>query len=282
MLSEKIKKIDIKVQRNLSSFLVGNYKTFFKWRWLEFADFREYVPWDDTKNIDFIVSAREWKTIIRQYKEERELSIIFLLDLSPTMNFGLLDKTKLELLEEVFMTLSYAAIANNDKIWIILQENNDKFAYLNPKKWKANLFNLLKKIEEFSKKEINFNINLSLNYLNNLASKDNLVFIISDKLDIDEKILKISSIKNELIFISIFDDFENTLEGIDWLISFSAEWWDSITINLNDKKKKWEYLSYRQDKLEKFRKMLSKLNIKYLALDNKKNIFSEIFMMFKK
>lgn len=282
MLSEKIKKIDIKVQRNLSSFLVGNYKTFFKWRWLEFADFREYVPWDDTKNIDFIVSAREWKTIIRQYKEERELSIIFLLDLNPTMNFWLLDKTKLEILEEVFMTLSYAAIANNDKIWIILQENNDNFIYLNPKKWKANLFNLLKKIEEFSKKEINFNINSSLNYLNNLVSKDNLVFVISDKVDIDEKILKISSIKNELIFISVFDNFENTLEWMDWIISFSDFSGNSITINLNDKKKKWEYLAYRQEKLENFRKLLSKLNIKYLLLDNKTNIFSKLFLMFKK
>jgi uncharacterized protein (DUF58 family) len=282
MLSEKIKKIDIKVQRNLSSFLVGNYKTFFKWRWLEFADFREYVPWDDTKNIDFIVSAREWKTIIRQYKEERELSIIFLLDLNPTMNFWLLDKTKLEILEEVFMTLSYAAIANNDKIWIILQENNDNFTYLNPKKWKANLFNLLKKIEEFSKKEINFNINSSLNYLNNLVSKDNLVFVISDKVDIDEKILKISSIKNELIFISVFDNFENTLEWMDWIISFSDFSGNSITINLNDKKKKWEYLAYRQEKLENFRKLLSKLNIKYLLLDNKTNIFSKLFLMFKK
>lgn len=282
MLSEKIKKIDIKVQRNLSSFLVGNYKTFFKWRWLEFADFREYVPWDDTKNIDFIVSAREWKTIIRQYKEERELSIIFLLDLSPTMNFGLSGKTKLEILEEVFMTLSYAAIANNDKVWIILQENNDKFAYLNPKKWKANLFNLLNKIEEFSKKEINFNINASLTYLNNLKSKDNLIFIISDKLDLDEKILKVSSIKNEVIFISVFDDFENTLEWMDGLVSFSDFSGNSITINLNDKKKKWEYLAYRQEKLENFRKLLAKLNIKYLLLDNKINIFSKLFLMFKK
>lgn len=282
MLSEKIKKIDIKVQRNLSSFLVGNYKTFFKWKGLEFADFREYVPGDDTKNIDFIVSAREWKTIIRQYKEERELSIIFLLDLSPTMNFGVKNESKLEILEEIFLTLSYSAIANSDKVWVILQDNDEKNIYFSPKKWKANLFNLTNKIEEFSKKEINFNINASLNYLNNLKSKDNLVFIISDKLDIDEKLLKVSSIKNEVIFISVFDNFENTLEWMDWIISFADDLGNSITINLNDKKKKLEYLAYRQEKLENFRKLLAKLNIKYLLIDNKKNIFSELFLMFKK
>lgn len=282
MLDEKIKKIDIKVQRHLSSFLIWNYKTHFKWRGLEFADFREYSPGDDVKNIDFIVSAREWKTVIRQYREERELSIIFLLDLSPSMDFWIWDKTKLETLEETFLILAHSANANNDKIWIIFSDINDKFIFSNPKKWKANLFNLLNKLTDFSNKKVNFSINWALNYLNNLKSKNNLVFVLTDKTEIDEKILKISSIKNEIIFISIFDNFENTLNWLDWIMTFSDFWDNSITINLNDEKKKLEYVSYRKEKLEKFKKILAKMNIKYLCLDNKTNIFSEIFMMFKK
>lgn len=281
MLSEKLKKIDIKVQKNLSSFLVWNYKTFFKWRWLEFIDFREYVAWDDTKNIDFIVSSREQKTVVRQYMEERELSIIFMLDLSPSMQFWVSDKNKIEMLEEIFFTLAYSANANNDKIWLILQDFN-KISYFTPKKWKANMLSLASKIEEFSSKNIDFDINSNINFLNNLKSKNNLVFIISDKLDINDKILKIASIKNEIVFVSVFDDFENTLNWLDWLMSFSDESWNTIEINLNDEKKKIKYLNYRQEKLDNFRKKLAKLNIKYLSIDNKKNIFGELLLMFKK
>lgn len=281
MLTNKIKTLDIKVKRNIDSLFLGTYKTFFKWRWLEFSDFREYEPWDDIKTIDWIISAREWKTFTRIYREERELSVNFLLDLSSSMKFWLWEKTKWDSLEELFFILSYSRVKNWDKVWAILKDKN-KFVYLNAKKWKDNIFSIASKIEENQELWNTFSIDESILFLNNLKIKNNLVFIITDKLDFDERLFKIASLKNEIIFIHIFDDFENTLAWLDGIINFVWDDWKNIIINLNDKKKVKEYLSYRFEKLENFRKKLAKLDVKYLKIDNKTNIYKELYKMFNK
>ncbi|MDD4151690.1 MAG: DUF58 domain-containing protein [Candidatus Gracilibacteria bacterium] len=281
MLTNKIKTLDIKVKRNIDSLFLGTYKTFFKGRGLEFSDFREYEPGDDVKTIDWIVSAREGKTFTRLYREERELSVNFLLDLSSSMKFGLGEKTKRDSLEELFFILSYSRVKNGDKVGAILKDKN-KFVYLNAKKGRDNIFSIASKIEENQELGNPFSIDESILFLNNLKIKNNLVFIVTDKLDFDERLFKIASLKNEIIFIHIFDDFENTLLGLDGIINFVGDDGKNIIINLNDKKKIKEYLSYRFEKLENFRKKLAKLNIKYLKIDNKTNIYKELYKMFNK
>lgn len=281
MLTNKLKSLDIKVHRNIDSMFLWTYKTFFRWRWLEFSDFREYEPGDDVKNIDFIVSAREWKTLTRLYREERELSVIFLLDLSFSMKFWLQEKTKFDTLQELFYILAYSSVKNGDKVACILKEN-DKFSYIKAKKWKANMFSIASKIEQIIDNSYDFSINEALNFLNNLKIKNNLVFLISDKFDFDEKILKMASIKNEIVFFHVFDDFENTLNWLSWVVNFVWENNENISINLQDKKKVEEYIKYRKNKLNVFKNTLAKLKIRYLMLDNKKNVFRELFLMFNK
>lgn len=282
MLTKKIKTLDIKVKRNVDSLFLGNYKTFFKWRWLEFSDFREYEAWDDVKNIDWVRSASEWKTFIKLYKEERDLSLIFLLDLSESMKFWLKDSSKADLIEELFFILSYSWVKNWDKIGLILQ-NWNSFSYLKAKKWKENMFLLASKIEEtLQNNQNNFSIDEALLFINNLKLKHNLVFILTDKFDFDEKKLKLANLKNQIMFFHIFDDFENTLLGTNWLVHFVWDSGENITINLSDTKKVAEYRAYRENKSKNFSASLAKLNIKYLSLDNKKNIFKELFLMFSR
>lgn len=110
------KKIDIKTRRLVSSLFLGNYKAAFQGKGMEFVDFRDYNYGDDAKNIDWLVSAREGKTLVRRYQEERELEILFVCDMTSSMDFVYEERTKKDLLQELIYMLGYAALQNGDSI----------------------------------------------------------------------------------------------------------------------------------------------------------------------
>lgn len=274
------KKLQLKTKKFVDTLFIWNYKTAFKWNWIEFSDFRQYEFWDDSKYIDFIASKREWKLLIKRFEEERQLNVFFILDLSSSMNFWI-EKKKIQTLIETFYLLSFSASYNNDKVWALLF-NDSGFSFIKPTKWKENLLKIIKTIE---KNELNsikeFGVNKLFSFFNSLPIKNSLVFVLTDKIwEIDEKYLKIQSIKNTLIYINIFDYIENNLENSD----FSLKLWNEKNvsfINLRDTKKIEEYKKLRSDKIKAFWKNLSKYKIKYLLLDDKTNIYKEIFKLFK-
>lgn len=275
-----LKKLNIKVTRLVDSLFVWNYKTAFKWRWLEFSDYRQYDFSDDSKYIDFIASAREWKLLIKRFEEERELNVFFLLDLSSSMNFWF-EKTKIDTLIETFYILSLSAISNNDKIWAIIF-NDDGFTFLKPWKWKNNLMKILHIIEKNDIKKIpDFSPNKVFSFLNSLPIKNSLVFFMSDKVaEIDEKHLKIQSIKNDFIYINIFDYLENNLGDDESVLKL----WNkekTLFLNFRDKVKIAKYRDLRAKKINDFKKKLSNYKIWYLLIDDKKNIFKELLKFFK-
>lgn len=275
-----LKKLNIKVTRLVDSLFVWNYKTAFKWRWLEFSDYRQYDFSDDSKYIDFIASAREWKLLIKRFEEERELNVFFLIDLSSSMNFWF-EKTKIDTLIETFYILSLSAISNNDKIWAIIFNDNG-FTFLKPWKWKNNLMKILHIIEKNDIKKIpDFSANKVFSFLNSLPIKNSLVFFMSDKVwEIDEKYLKIQSIKNDFIYVNIFDYLENNLSEDESVLKL----WNkekTLFLNFRDKEKIAKYRDLRAKKLNDFKKKLSNYKIWYLLIDDKKNIFKELLKFFK-
>ena len=287
-----IKKIDLKVHKLVDSLFVWNYKTAFKWRGLQFSDYRQYDIWDDSKYIDFIASAREQKLLIKRFEEERELSVFFLIDLSESMNFLYNDKKKIDSLIETFYILSYSAILNNDKIGALVF-NENWFFLIKPTKWKKSLLKILDiinpsplapliKSEGNKIKTIkNFDVNKMIAFFNNLPIKNALIFLLSDKIDeINDKNLKIISIKNDFVYINIFDHFENNLSKE----SYTLKLWNTIKtifLNLRDEKKVLEYKNLRKQKINNFKKKLNNYNIDYLLIDDKTNIFKELLKFFK-
>lgn len=274
-MKQKYKKIDIKTKRLVNSLFLWNYKAAFKWRGIEFSDFREYTSWDDSKYIDWLVSAREGKTIMRRYREERELDILFVADLSDSMYFGFQQK-KIDTLMEVLYLIAFSGVKNGDKVGaLIFGWKKDRF--LSFKKWNIWLFQILDGIEKYkwaSGKEI-----LNLSNLNALPIKNTLTFIITDKIAVDEGSLRLARIKNDIVLINIFDSFENTLEG-KWVISL----WDEsrrIAIDLDNKKKKEKYLKKRNEKKDQFQKILSQNKISRIEIDEKTDIY-KAFLGFMK
>ena len=293
MLNKKHKLLELKTSKLISSLFVWNYKTNFKWKWIEFADFREYSYWDDIKNIDFVRSENQWKTIIKLYEEERELSIYFVIELNESFkNTYLTDKTKEDLLYEVIYLLWLSGLKSWDKVWSFYTINWDKKFHI-AKKWKQNFINIVNWINNFldiEKKDIfqkikwllfNKNDDKKINtikYFNNLKIKDSLVIYITDSITFNTKDLKILTTKNDLIFCNIFNDFENTLEW-DEILKENNTW---INIDLTDKNKINHYLKERNNWINILRKNIIKFWWKYLYLNEKKDTYKEFFKLFKK
>ncbi len=278
---QDIKKLHIKINRLVDSLFAWNYKTAFKWRWLEFSDYRVYDENDDAKYIDFLASAREGKLLIKRFEEERELSVFFLLDISESMNFWEWEKKKIDTLLETFSILAFAANKNNDKIGaIVFNENGFELVKLG--KWVKNIHKILEVVQKKSFQKLeNFSPNKLLSYFHNLPIKNALVFLLTDKMsEFDDKNLKIASLKNDFVYINIFDYFENNLSNGHGVVRLR----DSIQtffINLGNKKKIEAYKTLRQKKIQDFSKKLHNFRMSYFFIDNTSNIFARLLVFFK-
>lgn len=281
--NKKIKLLDFKLTKSLWNSLFWIYKSKFSWTWMDFVEHKEYIFWDPIKNIDWKTLSRTQKLHTKVFEEDRDLKVLFLIDFNLNLDFQIFEKTKKDILEEVFYSLSFSSYNSWDTIWAYIYWL-DEFKYFDYQKWIWNIFWVIKFLngEVLNRKIDNNRTNLMLNYLSNKNTKNNLIFILSDDLDfIDEKLLKVLSIDNQIIFINIFDDFENNLLNIPWDISLSN--WNSFSfISLSNDKKIEEYKKIRKFKISNFENSLKKNKISYLMLDTKKDIFKELYLFFSK
>jgi len=218
MLSdEQLKKIQgfhFKTRHLASDLFAGQYESAFKGQGLEFTEVREYQPGDDVRTIDWNVSARFGHPFIKVFHEERELTVILLLDLSGSQLFGTKQKFKREVLAEVAGMLAFLAIRTNDKVGAILFSSKVE-KYIPPKKGTSHVWTLIKEIFTFEPDDLGTNIKGVLDYLNRIVKRHAIVFLISDCMDADfEKPLTIAARKHELTVIRISDPSEIELPDV--------------------------------------------------------------------
>lgn len=281
--NKKIKLLDFKLTKTLWNTLFWVYKSKFSWNWIDFVEHKDYVFWDPIKNIDWKTFARTQNIHTKIYEEEKDLKVLFLIDYNKNMDFWIYDRTKKDILEEIFYSLSFSSYHSNDSIWAYIYWLKEKI-FFPFKKWIWNIFQVLKTINsEKLNREIDKNrTNKILLDIIKTNLRDNLIFILSDDLDlIDEKVLKILSINNQIIFINIFDDFENNLVKFSGDISLS-DWKSFSLVSLSNDKKINEYKKIRQNKILNFQNSLKKNKISYLLLDTKKDIFKELYLFLSK
>lgn len=274
---KQIQKIDIQTKQLVKSLFLGNYKAAFKWRWLEFSDFREYDSWDDAKHIDWLISAREGKTIIRRYVEERELEVLFVLDVSSSMWFWE-EKKKGDMLHELFYILWFSALQNGDKVGALILWKGQKPTLVPYSKKKQSLLSIVRAAQEHT--DSVYSESISLEYLNTLPVKPAMVFVVSDKLCIDTRSFQIAKHKHDVVFMRVTDTFEEYLEGngIKMLKTPSG----NIAINLDDTKKKNEYIGSRKQKINILRKELLGYGIDYLEVDINDNPYKKILQLMRR
>ncbi|RKX94550.1 MAG: DUF58 domain-containing protein [Spirochaetes bacterium] len=204
---KKIKKIEIKTKKTVEEIISGEYHSAFKGRGIEFSDVRDYHYGDDIRLIDWNVTARLNKPYIKTFQEERELSILLAIDVSSSTAFGSIYKTIRELMTEVAALFCFAAIRNNDKVGLVIF-NNQIVQYTPPKSGNVNLLKIIKNIIQAETIQGKTSLKSTIEFLNHLKIKKSIVILMSDFLDKDfSKPLKMLSKKHDLIPILFEDPF---------------------------------------------------------------------------
>jgi len=215
-LIKKIKKVHIKSRRQVDTMMAGQYKSVFRGSGMEFEEVREYSPGDEVKTIDWKVSARMGKPFIKLYKEEREVVVMLLVDMSASGKFGTSGMMKLETAAEIASILAFNAIKNNDKVGVILFTDRVE-KYIPPKKGSSHIWRVIKEIFTFKPEHTGTDIDEAVQFLGRVSRKKTITFVISDFVAGDyAKSLKIASKKHEIISVLLSDpnDFNLPKAGI--------------------------------------------------------------------
>ena len=258
-LLKHIKKIQVKTNHMVNDIMAGEYVSAFKGRGMEFSEVPEYQPGDDVRLIDWNVTARMNQPYIKEFKEERELTLMLLVDVSSSGSFGSDLKFKNEIAAEVASIIAFAAIKNNDKIGLIIF--SDKIEHhIPPKKGKAHIWNIIRTILSFKPEGKGTNLALPLEYLLKIQKKKATLFLISDFQATNyEQQLKLANQKFDLIAISIIDPREETLPDVGIVFLEDSETGKTLLVNTHDPQviKEHQKLCIQKNKIEKNFSILS-------------------------
>ena len=217
-LLKKVRKIEIKTRGLSSHIFSGEYHSAFKGRGMAFSEVREYTPGDDVRSIDWNVTARFNAPYVKVFEEERELSVVLLVDVSASGLFGTRKQYKQDLITELCAVVAFSASQNNDKIGVIFfSDKIEKF--IPPKKGKSHVLRIIRELIEFKPENKNTDLQVALKYLTNVIKKRSIVFLVSDfyaQLNYQDA-LKIANKKHDLVALQISDAAENDLPNIGLL-----------------------------------------------------------------
>ena len=222
-LLKQVRQIEIKTKGLVNHVFSGEYHSVFKGRGMEFSEVREYQIGDDIRNIDWNVTARFGHPYIKVFEEERELTVMLIIDLSGSLSFGTINKTKQQIAAELSAILAFSALKNNDKVGLILFTNKiEKF--VPPRKGRKHVLRIIREVLSFEPEGKTTDIDMALQYFNNSIKKRSIAFLISDFMDEGyEKILRIVGKKHDLIGVVLSDRREKEIPRIGLVKLFDVE-----------------------------------------------------------
>ena len=250
-LLKKVRKIELKTRGLSNHIFAGEYHTAFKGRGMAFSEVREYQPGDDIRTIDWNVTARFNTPFIKVFEEERELTVMLIIDVSGSKNFGTQKQMKQELVTELSAVLAFSAIQNNDKIGVIFfSDKVEKF--IPPKKGKSHILRIIRELIAFEPENKGTDIGEALRYFNNIIKKRAVCFVISDFMGENfEAPLKIANKKHDIVTISINDIREEELPDIGLIQMKDTETGEVKWIDTGNKLVRHNYKkNYLQNKEE--------------------------------
>jgi len=235
-LIKKVRRIEIKTRGITQSLFSGEYHSAFKGRGMSFSEVREYQMGDDIRTIDWNVTARFNHPYVKVFEEERELTLILMVDVSGSEHFGTRKQLKEDMVTELCAVLAFSGLQNNDKVGVIFfTDIIEKF--IPPKKGKAHILRIIRELLEFKPKSTKTDITQALRYLTNAIKKKSIAFMISDFMDGDfTDAMKIASRKHDLIALRIYDKREKELPNVGLLKTIDPESGKIIWMNTSNKK----------------------------------------------
>jgi uncharacterized protein (DUF58 family) len=246
-LLKKVRKIEIKTKGLSKHLFSGEYHSAFKGRGMAFSEVREYQFGDDIRNIDWNVTARLNHPYVKVFEEERELTVMLLVDVSGSNQFGTSVQFKEELLAEIAAILAFSAIQNNDKVGVIFfSDKIEKF--ISPKKGSTHILRIIRELIDFKPDNVETNITEALRYFTNVIKKKSTAFLISDFYDKNyEDALKIASKKHDIVAIRITDEKEKTLPNLGLIKMYDPESKQAMWIDSSSKEVRSDFAeAYKQ------------------------------------
>ena len=241
-LLKKVRKIEIKTRGLSNQIFSGEYHSAFKGRGMTFSEVREYQPGDDIRSIDWNVTARFNTPFVKVFEEEREMTVMLLVDVSASGEFGTRKQLKQDLITELCAVLAFSSIQNNDKIGIIFfTDKIEKF--IPPKKGKTHVLRIIRDLIEFKPEHKKTDIELALKYLTGVIKKRSIAFVISDFMDSDfSDALKIANKKHDLVALRIYDKREQELPNVGLLKLVDAETGALKWVDTSDKNVRTQFI----------------------------------------
>lgn len=257
-LLKKVRKIEIKTRRLSDHIFGGEYHSTFKGRGMTFSEVRQYQFGDDVRNIDWNVTARYNEPFVKVFEEERELTMMLLVDISGSEFFGTEAQFKNEIITEIAATLAFSATQNNDKIGLILFSDEIEL-YIPPKKGRSHVLRIIRELIEFEPKSKKTDFVNALKFLSNVMKKKAIVFILSDFISEDyQHTLKIASGRHDVTGIRIYDKHEETIPNLGIVQMQDEETGEFMLVNTTSKKVRTNYAKYYKEKVEYFKESFNK------------------------
>jgi uncharacterized protein (DUF58 family) len=281
-LLKNIRKIEIKTRGLSSQIFSGEYHSAFKGRGMAFSEVREYVPGDEVRTIDWNVTARFNQPYVKVFEEERELTVMLIVDVSASTMFGTKNKEKREIITELCAILAFSAIQNNDKAGVIFYSDKvEKF--IPPKKGKSHILRIIKELLEFEPVNTKTNTADALRYFNNIVKKRSIAFVISDFLDENyEDALKLTNKKHDMVGFKVSDPSEIELPNIGYAKFLDPETNEVYWVNTTSEKIRKEYAKQAKLHRDVTKEIMRKSGVDYTEIYTNRPYIKPLMNLFRK
>jgi uncharacterized protein (DUF58 family) len=251
-LLKNVRKIEIKTRRLSDHIFGGEYHSTFKGRGMTFSEVRQYQFGDDVRNIDWNVTARYSEPFVKVFEEERELTMMLVVDVSGSGLFGTRNGFKQDIITEIAATLAFSATQNNDKIGLILFSDIIEL-YIPPKKGRSHVLRIIRELLEFEPKSQKTNLENALSYLSRVMKKKAIVFVLSDFIAEDyQRTLKITSGRHDVTGIRVYDEREEEIPNLGMVAMQDEETGKRILVDTSSRSVRRNYAKYYHERVEYF------------------------------
>lgn len=286
---KKVRQIEVRTRHLVDDTLAGSYHSVFKGRGMNFDEVREYVPGDAIRSIDWNVTARTGVPHVKKFTEERELTILLVIDVSNSGQFGSGEESKREMMAELGSVLAFSAVRNNDKVGLILFSDFVEL-YIPPKKGRSHILRVIREILFFHPQGQGTDIGEALDFVNQVSKRKCVIFLISDfclpgdfteGLSVLQPKLRITGRRHDLIAISVIDPRERELPDVGWLTLEDAENGEQVLLNTGDAGTRRAYANLAGDQHDQLQQTIRKSSIDLLELSTDSSYIVPLIEFFR-
>ena len=280
-LLKKVRKIEIKTRGLSNHIFAGEYNTAFKGKGMAFSEVREYQSGDDVRSIDWNVTARYNSPYIKVFEEEREMTVMLLVDVSGSGNFGTKQQFKREIATELSAVLAFSAIKNNDKVGVIFFSDIIE-EFIPPKKGKSHILRIIRQILSFKPQNKKTNISQAIEYFNNVMKKRCICFILSDYISSTfEKPLRIASKKHDVVALKVSDKREKTIPNIGIVPFKDSETEKVILLDTSSKLVRETFQKKQKEKQSEIEKLFPRCGVDLININTGEDYVKPLINFFK-